>query len=131
MSQGAREARDHAMIGGKTFARLGPRVAAGKRDDTGDALVADQRRIEIRRLRDRQLEHHLAASRQGVEPFGQFGEQDRLRAGLVRALDRDLRLEDRHEAVLGDLLANLELLSRDRGDAAFEARLMTERIFVP
>src|SRR5262245_13172638 len=41
-------------------------------------------------------------SRQGLKPFRQFGQQDRLGIGPVRALDRDFRLQDRDEPVLGD-----------------------------
>ncbi len=65
LGEGAREARDHAVIGGKALAGIVPRVAAGERDDPGHALVLDQRRVEIRNVRDRQLEHDLACPSAG------------------------------------------------------------------
>jgi hypothetical protein len=73
--------------------------------------------IEIRDFRGRQLEHHLAAIRQGVELPGQFREKDGFGAGLVRALNRDFRLDDGHEAVLGDLRDHLELLRHHGSDS--------------
>ena len=54
----------------EALAGVGAGIAAGERDDPGHARVLDQRRIEIRNIRDRQLEHHLAAVRQRVEAFG-------------------------------------------------------------
>ncbi len=121
--EGAREARDHAVIGGEAPAGVGPRIAAGQRDDAHHPLVLDQRHIEVGNFRQRHLEHHLAAGRQGVEPLGQFVEQDPLGARLVGALDRNLRLEDRHEPMAGDLFAELELLPRDRGDAGLRGEI--------
>jgi hypothetical protein len=92
LSQGPREARDHAVIGGE--AQASAHIAARKCDNPGHARVVHERGIEIREFRDRQLEHHLAAIRQGVELPGQFREKDGFGAGLVRALDRDFRLDD-------------------------------------
>ena len=66
-TQCARETRDHAVVLGQALAGIGPRVAAGEGDDADHAVVRDQRRVEIRHVRDRQLEHHLAVRRQGIE----------------------------------------------------------------
>ena len=41
--QRPRKARDHAVIGGEAFAGVGARVAAGKRDNPGHALMLRQR----------------------------------------------------------------------------------------
>ena len=49
--------------------------------------------------------------------FEYLGAQDFLGFGLVRNRDRHFRLDDRHQAVRQDLLADLELLRDDRGDA--------------
>jgi hypothetical protein len=92
--QGSRKAGDHAVIGGEAFAGLGSSIAAGKRDNPGHTLVFRQREIKVRNIRDRELEHHLAAIRQSVELSGQFREKDGFRTGFVRALDRDFRLDN-------------------------------------
>ena len=60
----SRKARDHAVVGGEALAGIGPRIAAGKYDDPGDAWVIDERRVEIGNVGQCQLEHDRAAVRQ-------------------------------------------------------------------
>ena len=57
------------------------------------------------------------ALRQSVEPAEQRVAQEGFAAGLVGALDRNLRLDDGHQPVRRDLTGNLELLGDDRRDA--------------
>jgi len=78
-----------------------------------------QRCIKIGDIRYRQFEHHLTAIRKRVEFLNQLREQDRFGAGLVRALDRDLRFDDRYEAVLGNPRCHVKLLRHHRGDTLF------------
>ena len=104
------------MVLRQFLARLGPCVAAGERDHPHHPFVLDEGRIEVGNVGESQLEHHLPAGGQRVEALGQRVEQDLFRGRLVGRLDRDFRLEDRHEAVAGDLLADLELLPGDGGD---------------
>ena len=77
----------------------------------------DKRRVEIRLRGDGQLEHHLDACGQRVEPRRDGVAQQRFAIRLVGRLDRDFRLDDRDEAVRDDLFGQLELLRDDRGDA--------------
>ena len=67
-----------------------------------------------------------------VEPVEDGRLQQGLGLGLLRAVDVDLGLEDRHEPGVEDLAADLELLVDDGVDRRpRSASLMTERIFVP
>src|SRR6516164_5329168 len=59
----AREACDHAMILCQAFASLVPRKATGEGDHADYPLVLDERRIKVRRARNRQFEHPLAPLR--------------------------------------------------------------------
>src|ERR1700716_3679460 len=115
----AREARDYAVGWGEQLASVATGIAAGESDDPGDTRMIDQRPVEVGNAGQGQLEHYLPAGRQRVGPLFQFVEQDHLGAFLVRAFDRDLRLEDRHQPMLGDAFADLELLRGDRGDPFF------------
>ena len=78
-----------------------------------------QRLVEVGDVGQGQLEHDLPAGRQRVGQLFQLVEQDRLGGLLVRAFDLDLGLEDRHQPMLGDAFADLELLRGDRGDPFF------------
>ena len=79
-----------------------------------------------------ELEHHLAVGGQAVELVGDRGPQQLLGLRLLRAVDVDLGLDDRHQADAEDLAADLELLVDDRVDAGLGRHsLMTERILVP
>src|SRR6476619_5912702 len=91
-----REACDHAVILCQAFASLVPRKAAGEGDHADYPLVHDERRIKVRRARNRQFEHHFAPLRQGVEPLRDLRKKDGLGTRLVLALDRDLGFDDRH-----------------------------------
>src|SRR5207237_1097482 len=51
-----------------------------------------------------------------IEPTLAVSASARLGGLLVRAFDRDLGLEDRHQCMLGDAFADLELLRGDCGD---------------
>jgi hypothetical protein len=61
LSQGPREARDHAVIGGEAFAGVGARIAARKRDNPDTTRVGDppvKAREDISRgARTRQVSH--------------------------------------------------------------------------
>jgi hypothetical protein len=114
-----REARDHAVIGGEPLAGVGAGIAAGEGDDPGDTRVIYQRLVEIGDVGQGQLEYDLPAGRQRVCPLFQFVEQNRLGTLLIGAFDRDLRFEDRHQPVLGDAFADLELLRDVRGNPFF------------
>src|SRR5262245_40038994 len=127
----AREACDHAMILCQAFASLVPRKAAGEGDHADYPLVLDERRIKVRRARNRQFEHHLAPLRQSLEPLRDLRKKDGLGTRLVLALDRDLGFDDRHWPVLDDLVGNVELLLNDGAMPSCDARLMKERILVP
>src|SRR3984893_15218515 len=105
IDQSPREAGNHAVVSGQACAGVGPRVAPGQGYHPDHARVLDQLRVEIRNVRDRQLEHYLSAARQTVQAVGQCGEQNGFRIGLLWALDRDFRLKDRHQSMLGDLRA--------------------------
>src|SRR3954463_8832941 len=71
----AREACDYAMIGGKTLAGVGARIAAGKGNEPRDARVIDQRLVEIGDIRKGQLEHALSTGWQRVGQLFELVEQ--------------------------------------------------------
>ena len=48
---------------------------------------------------------------------GQFRQKDGFRTGFVRALDRDFRLDDRHQPMLRDLPGYFELLRHHGSNA--------------
>jgi len=121
--EGSRKARDHTVIGGEASAGFGSGIAAGECHYPGHALVLDQRQIEVRDIRERQLEHHLRAVRRGLEMPGQFREKDGFRPGLARALDRDFGLDDGHQPMPGDLPGHLELLRHHGSNAGFRSQV--------
>ena len=73
--------------------------------------------VQVVLLGQGELEHDLLVLAQGVELLDQFGMEQGLGLGLVRAVDVDLGLDDGHEAGGDDLLADLELLRHVGGDA--------------
>jgi hypothetical protein len=85
--------------------------------------MLDQRRIKVRDVRDRQLQHDLTITRQCIQPALKFCQQNRLGTGLVRALDRDLRLQNGHQSMAIDLRGYLELLRNNGSDARFGGQI--------
>ena len=79
--------------------------------------MVDQRLVEIRLDRDRQFQHHPLVIAQLVQLLGQFAEQNLVAFGALVALDIHFRLDDRHQPVAQDLLAEIELLLDHGGNA--------------
>src|SRR5690606_28866572 len=115
--QRAREACGHAGVARELLVRFGAAVAAGKRDDATDLRVSDQVRVEVVLARVRELQPDALVARERVELLIFRGLQVLLGAFLVRRLDVDLGLDDRHETPREDLLADVELLLDDGRDA--------------
>ena len=90
------------------------RVAAGERDDAHDVRVLDALLVEVVGLGEGQLQHHELVGAERVELLEQRGLQEAFGLGLRGAVDVDLGLDDRHETVTDDLLADLELLIERR-----------------
>src|SRR5580658_3761222 len=119
LEQRARETGDQPVVPCQALAGIGTAVAARQGDDANHPLMGDKVLVEVRNVRDRQLQHHLLIRRQRIEVPGQRILQESLGVRLVGALDEHLRLKNRNQAVLRDLCADLELLLGDRCDTAF------------
>src|SRR5690606_29855618 len=117
------EAGHDTVVAGQALVRLLAAVAAGEGDHLQDLRVLDELLVEVVLLREGELEHdHLAVAGR-LELAEDPGLEERLRLGLLRALDVDLGLDDRDEARREDLAADLELLVHDGVDAGLVGQL--------
>jgi DNA-binding CsgD family transcriptional regulator len=114
--QRPREARDERGVLGEQGARLIAGVPAGQRDDPQDARVLFKVPVQAGLGGDGDLHHDRRVARKRRQVLGDGVVQDRLGLLLVRALDADLGLQDRHQAGLPDPLRVRELLVDDRFD---------------
>ncbi len=105
------------MVAAEALVGLGAAVATGQGHDPDDVRVVHQLLVEAVGLGQRELQHDELVGRQCVEGSEDGGLQQGLGLGLLRAVDVDLGLDDRHETRGHDLLADLELLVHHGLDA--------------
>ena len=130
--QRPREARDHARIARKQRVRLVARVASRERDHTQHLRMPDEIRVEIVDGRNRELQHHLLLRTQGIEVLEEGRLEEPLRALLVRRVDVDLGLDDRHEAGRQDPAGrSSNCWATTSSMPLASAHFTTERILVP
>ena len=116
VEKGARKTGDHVVIFGEAVAGVVESVAAGEGDDSGSAVMMDNRRIVIRNFGDGQFEHHGLSGGQGVQCLLQLL-QEGFGGRFVGAFIRTSGSMIGAETVFEDLSADGKLLLDDRGNS--------------
>jgi hypothetical protein len=92
------------VFSAQAAARFVAGISARQGHDAHHARMVDQRLVEVGHLRQRQLQHDLLVSAEGVQLFQDFEASSNVfRCCLVCDGDRDFRLDDRNQAVAQDL----------------------------
>ena len=88
-----------------------------KREHPQHVRMGDQVGVKVVDLRKGHLRHDVLMTSELTEILEDARLEQLLCVGLLRVVDVDLRLDDRHEASREDLVDELELLSNDRVNA--------------
>ncbi len=99
---------------GELLARLIAAVAAGQGHHPQHLRVLDEFAVQVVDAGQRQLQHDDLPVVEVFQAFQQRGLELVFGLGLLRAVDVDLGLDDRHQAGGQDLPADVELLVDDR-----------------
>ena len=105
------------MVASQLLIGLLTGVATGQSHNTENLRIRNEIGVQVIGRRNRQLQHDPGVERQSVDVLTNEVVEPLLRLLLVRGMDVDLRLEDRHQASGADLLTELELLIDDLLDA--------------
>ena len=111
------EACDHAVVLGQLAAGVFTAVPARKRGDTQHLRMIDQRLVEVRLARNRELPHHLLAFGHALHLVERVGQHQRFGLDAAVALQAHFGFQDRDEALIQNFEAEIHLLADIVGDA--------------
>src|SRR5215510_10757577 len=118
LDQRPRKARHDAVIPAQAVVGFVPCIPARQRHHPYNIGMTDARGIEVVLLRERELEHDQLLTWQVIKLLEEGRFEHLFGLGLIRAVNINFRLDDRHEARGDDLPSDVELLAYNVLDAS-------------